>query len=305
MSTVLALSGWGLFLFYFLGGEKQEMSVLGFLGPCGTHSEEAAIYTNALFGNKWVLKAYRNIYDVLVAVHKGQIDCCLVPVENSIEGSVRITLDTLAHDVDLKVNMELVWKVHNQLMAKGKVKKITKLISHPQALAQCRGYINKNYPEAELIEVSSTAHAAELVASGMENAAAIASRRSAEIYKLTLLDEDIQDNCDNVTRFIFLSKREEYIGRQDPEKVMLICQMDGSKAGSLCAVLAEFAKYNINMTHIESRPNRRGLGNYMFFFEVEASPASKERLECAIAAVKNKCFWLKDMGWFTVVKADK
>ncbi|MDQ0204805.1 prephenate dehydratase [Pectinatus haikarae] len=288
----------------FLGGVGRIMSVLGFLGPNGTHSEEAAIYMNTLLGNNWVLKPYRSIYEAIAAADEGEADCCFVPVENSIEGSVRITLDTLAHDVDLKINMELVWAVHNQLLVKDSREKITKLISHPQALAQCRKYIKMNYSAAELVEVSSTAHAAEVVAAGMKNAAAIASKRSADIYNLTVLDKDIQDNCDNVTRFILLSKTTSSINKTDPEKTMLICQMDGSKAGSLCDVLAEFAKYNINMTHIESRPTRMQLGRYMFFFEVEVPLDGRERLIKAIAAVKKKCFWLKDMGLFPVIKAE-
>lgn len=281
------------------------MTVLGFLGPCGTHSEEAALYIRTLLHKNWQLKPYHTIYAALLAVQNKQTDYCLVPVENSIEGSVRMTLDTLAHDVDLKIDMELIWQVHNQLLAKDKIAKITKVISHSQALAQCREYLKKNYPLAELIEVSSTAHAAEIAAAQGRDYAAIASNRSAQLYNLTIIDKNIEDNRDNVTRFIFLSRKTENIISEKPEKMMLICRMDGSKAGSLCDVLEEFAKYKINMTHIESRPTKSGLGNYMFFFEIEAAPERRENLQAALQAVKNKCFWLKEMGIFPVIKANK
>lgn len=290
--------------FIFKGGEK--MSVLGFLGPEGTHSEEAAMYMNRVLGNHWTLKAYKSIYDTLLAVDKSKIDYCIVPVENSIEGSVRITLDTLARDVNLQIDMELVWQVHNYLLAKDKSVQITKLASHTQALAQCRNYIKINYPSAQLLEVSSTAHAAQMASTkAQEGIAAIASKRAAQTYGLIKLDENIQDNDNNVTRFILLSKKAIKLSTHKVKKAMLICQMDGSQAGSLCHVLEEFARFKINMTHIESRPTKRELGNYMFFFEVEIPKNEEERLQQALSAIENKCFWLKKMGEFAVISAGK
>lgn len=281
------------------------MPVLGFLGPCGTHSEEAAAYINKICEQKWQLKPYRSIFDVINAAAKKDIDSCFVPIENSIEGSVRITLDTLALCTDLQIRMELVWKVHNQLLVKNGTNKITKIISHPQPLAQCRKYINKNYHDAEIIEVSSTAYAAKLVADGLENAAAIASKKSGELYGLATVDTDIQDNCDNATRFILLNTKDKNIIFGRPMKMMLICQMDGTKAGSLCSVLMEFAKYNINMTRIESRPSKNGLGNYIFFFEIEVTQDNQSEIYAALDSVNKKCFWLKNVGMFPVLKANE
>ena len=136
---------------------------LAFLGPYGTNSEEAAMYMASQYKQEIQLIAYNTIYDAILAVEKENIDYCLIPVENSIEGTVRITLDTLAHDVDLMVESELIWKVNNQLLTKNPNAKIHTIISHMQPLAQCREYLKKHYPKAKLLTTTSTARAAEKV----------------------------------------------------------------------------------------------------------------------------------------------
>lgn len=278
------------------------MAILAFLGPHGTHSEEAAAYINDFCKQDWSLQPYRGIHEAIYAVHNGDADYCFVPIENSIEGSVRITLDTLMDDIDLKINMELIWQVHNQLLLKTGTTAIKKIISHPQALAQCRKYIQKNYPQAEIIEVVSTAHAAKMVADGLPDAAAIASKRSGQIYNLQTADAEIQDISDNVTRFILLGKKQEILHKEKPVKTLLICQIDGSKAGSLCGVLNDFANSDINMTRIESRPARTGLGNYVFFIEIETANVSEGQLTKTLQIVQQKCLWLKNMGYFPIIK---
>ncbi|WP_196592991.1 prephenate dehydratase [Pectinatus sottacetonis] len=277
------------------------MLVLGFLGPCGTHSEEAAMYINKVCGGKWQLQPYQNIYETIYAVHEGKIAACLVPIENSIEGTVRITLDTLAHDVDLKINMELVWKIQHQLLAKNNKRDFNKIISHPQALAQCYKYIKKNYPCAKLIEAPSTADAAATAAVN-EKTAAIASKRAGKLYRLNIIADNIQDVNNNVTRFVLLNKEQIDYAKGNTGKILLICQIDGAKAGSLCEVLMIFAKYNINMTHIESRPARTKLGNYIFFFEIETDMAGEKYLSEALQKIKQKCLWVKNLGTFSVLK---
>ena len=158
------------------------MKKLAFLGPHGTNSEEAAIYMANLRKEKMNLVAYNTIQDAIQAVAQKNVDYCLVPVENSIEGSVRITLDTLAHDVDLMIESELIWSVHNQLLTKNPNAKIHTIISHIQPLAQCREYLKSHYPTAKTESVSSTARAAEKASCYGDGYAAIATKTAADLY---------------------------------------------------------------------------------------------------------------------------
>ncbi|MBP2632813.1 MAG: pheA [Firmicutes bacterium] len=284
----------------------KVIETLGFLGPQGTHSEEVALYLNSEqndCGKEWKLVPCSSIYDAICAVEQGQIDRCVVPVENSIEGSINITLDTLAHDVDLQIEREIIWAVHNQLMVKQVGEEITTIISHPQPLAQCRGFIKTQYPNAEIRPVSSTARAAKIVAEGNNKGyAVIACQRAGELYSLTTIATEIQDNNTNCTRFLILTKpKENSVNGKD--KTSMICQINGAKAGSLCEVLLEFAKRDVNLTRIESRPARTGLGKYIFFLDLEDS-INKVNVKAAIKAVAQKSLWLKNLGSFNVIKID-
>ncbi|MDF2566121.1 MAG: pheA [Massilibacillus sp.] len=297
---------------YFIFKEGGSINVtkvvesLGFLGPKGTHSEEVALYLNSEqnnTGKEWKLVPYTSIYDAICAVEQGKIDRCVVPVENSIEGSINITLDTLAHDVDLQIEREIIWAVHNQLMVKNTDDEITTIISHPQPLAQCRSFIKEHYPQAEIRPVSSTARAAKIVAEGKHKGyAVIGCHRAGTLYSLTTIATEIQDNTTNCTRFLILTKpKETSINGKD--KTSIICQINGKKAGSLCEVLLEFAKRDVNLTRIESRPARTGLGKYIFFLDLEDS-IDKVNVKAAIKAVAQKSLWLKNLGSFNVIKID-
>lgn len=277
---------------------------LGFLGPCGTHSEEVALYlTHQDKGiDAWKLIPYTGIKDVICAVAEGEIDSCVVPIENSLEGSINITLDTLAHDVNLFIEREIVWCVHNQLMVKYPDQKIKTIISHPQPLAQCQNYIRENYADAEIKQVSSTAKAAEIVAGSEGACAAIGTFRAGEIYQLTTVAAEIQDDNRNCTRFFVLTRAgAEKIKGND--KTELICQIDGAQSGSLYNVLWEFAKRNVNLTHIESRPARTKLGEYIFFLSIEGV-GNEENVKESIDAVERKSLWLKNLGSFNTNKVD-
>jgi len=277
------------------------MAKLGFLGPLGTHSEEAALYLNEMRQEKWQMVPYSSIYEAIMAVAEGSVDRCLVPVENSIEGSINITLDTLAHKVDLEIEQELVWPVHNQLLVKDPKSPIQAILSHSQPLAQCREYIKLHYKSAEIRQVASTARAAEIVAASGDGYAAIGTRRAGDLYGLATVASEIQDDGGNCTRFFLLRK----IGGSlplSPMKNLLICKIDGKKAGSLCDLLLELAKRNVNMTRIESRPAKTELGVYVFFLELEAS-GSPENLAEAIEAVREKSLWVKNLGKFPVLVA--
>jgi prephenate dehydratase len=285
--------------------DKKErrlfMKKLAFLGPHGTNSEEAAIYMANLRKEKMNLVAYNTIQDAIQAVAQKDVDYCLVPVENSIEGSVRITLDTLAHDVDLMIESELIWSVHNQLLTKNPNAKIHTIISHIQPLAQCREYLKSHYPMAKTESVSSTARAAEKASCYGDGYAAIATKTAADLYNLQIIDTDIQDVEDNFTRFILLTNKDKVKKYQDVANMMIICQIDG-RAGSLYELLGDFACRKVNMTRIESRPARTSLGEYIFFIEIDAN-VDKDILQEALMQASKKCFWLKNLGKFPVYKA--
>ena len=283
------------------------MKKMGVLGPLGTHSEAAAQYLSRLLPERPELLVYPDIFAVIQAVEDGEVDSCLVPVENSLEGAINITLDTLARSDDLFVASELIWPVHNQLMARPGTQKICRIYSHPQPISQCRGYLQQHYPEAELIKVASTARAAEIVAKeprGM-GAAAICTKRGGELNGLVTVAREIQDNMANATRFFEL--RRVTAAPQAPigpaEKMLVICEIDGQKAGALYDVLKEFADRGVNMTRIESRPARTELGAYIFFFDLDVAD-NEEVLRTSVEAVARKSKWLKDLGSFPVVRAN-
>ena len=279
------------------------MKKLGILGPKGTHSEEAALWLKKFTKENWQIQICADIFDILTAIKEKKLDSGLVPVENSLEGSINVTLDTLARSDTLKISRELVWKVQNFLMTRPNVKNIEKIFSHAQPIAQCRKFLHKNFPNAEIISTTSTARAAEIVAASEENFAAICTERAGKLNGLTVLAKNIQDNPNNYTRFFEINYKprdDEQISNFDGDKVLIICQIDGSKAGSLCDVLSEFAKRGVNMTRIESRPARTILGAYIFFFELETD-AGGEILSESVRAVYEKSIWLKNLGCFPVI----
>ena len=240
------------------------------------------------------------------AVEENKVDAAFVPVENSLEGSVNITLDTLAHSDSFIVTRELIYPVHNFFMAREGVElsNVQKIFSHAQPISQCRNYLRKNFPNAEINSVSSTARAAEMVASSEinEGYAAICSERAGTLNGLQILAREIQDNSANSTRFLEVRRRPENFNvfELHGDKNLVICQIDGSKPGALYEVLGEFARRNVNMTRIESRPARTELGAYIFFFDLEVDNFRRLLFE-SVEAVRKKSIWLKNLGIFPVV----
>lgn len=285
-----------------MGGLSVE--TLGYLGPVGTHSEAAALYLNEQLPEKCELVPLANIYAAIHAVETGAVDTCLVPVENSIEGSINITLDTLANSDGLKVIRELIWGVHNHLMARDVRYPITKILSHGQPLAQCREYLMSHYPDAELDAVVSSAAAASQVGEMPADSgwAAICTQRAGQMNGLVALAHNIEDQHNNSTRFYQLA-RKDYEAELQEEKTLIICQIDGKDAGRLCEVLLEMATRDVNMTRIESRPARTGLGEYIFFFDVDV-PKRVVNLDAAMQGIRRKSIWLKNPGRFPVLRAD-
>lgn len=276
--------------------QLADERTIGYLGPRGTHSEELAL---GLYKGQWGrFVPFTSIDGAIRAVANNTVTECVVPIENSLEGSVNITLDTLAHEVDLVITREIVWAVRHHLLVKPDTRDIEVIVSHSQALAQCRNYINRYYPEAEVRAVESTAEAAYIVASGAKNHAAIGSSRAGQIYSLEARVSDIQDNDKNCTRFVVLSKQPESpCGERC--KTSIVCQIKGEKPGSLGELLLEFSERAVNLTRIESRPARTGLGEYIFFLDIEGA-TSQEQVRSAVQAVQLKSRWFKNLGSFQV-----
>ncbi|OAT86714.1 prephenate dehydratase [Desulfotomaculum copahuensis] len=245
------------------------MAKIGYLGPPGTFSELALQYYLAA-GEQRDLEpvCLPSLDDVLAGVDRGELAAGLVPLENSSEGAVNRTQDLLAHRfTGLFIQKEMVLPVEHHLLARPgmTVAAVRRVLSHPQALAQCRGYLRRLLPGALEMETASTAAAAAMVAASGEPWAAIGTRAAARACGLSVLAEKINDCQSNATRFVVL-------GRQDGEpgagcKTSLIFSV-ADRPGELYSALAEFARRGINLTRIESRPARSRLGEYLFFIDL-------------------------------------
>ena len=278
---------------------RQKMGVLG---PVGTHSEAAALYLMEWQELDCEIVCFGDIGECLHAVETGVVDAAFVPVENSLEGAIAVTLDALARSDTLRVRREVIWPVHNYLMARRTDGEIHVIYSHAQPIAQCGEFLLRHCPRAEIIKTASTARAAEIVgASPVEaGAAAICTRRAGELNGLTEIAGRIEDRGSNCTRF-FEVVREGALApsTEMPDTVLLVCQIDGSHAGALYDVLGEFAHRAVNLTRIESRPARTELGAYMFFFDLDAH-SDADAVRDSINAVAQKSVWLKVLGVFPV-----
>lgn len=270
---------------------------VGFLGPPGTYSEEV---TKNLFGESARLTPFGSIDLAIRAVAGGEIPQCVVPIENSLEGSVNATLDTLAHEVELFISREIVMPVRHNLLAREVGRDIRLVLSHPQALAQCRRTLSRLYPAAELRPVDSTAEAARRVAEGEQGMAAIGSRSAATLYSLALVAADIQDTSSNCTRFVTLQVQPLDSRLPGRWKTSIVCQIDGSRPGSLYHILAEFAEQEVNLTKIESRPARTGLGAYLFFLDMEGG-VGEARIKAVLEAVERRSLWFKNLGSYLML----
>ncbi len=254
------------------------------LGPEGTFSHEAAlIYSKSaqfLFEN--------TIYDVFDALYSGKSDAAIVPLENFISGSVGESLDALL-EFNLKVNKVLFLDVQHNLIGHAK-NDIKKLYVHPQAHAQCREYIRKNFQSAEIVHTSSNAASARLANESFEGA--IVPLLAAQVYGKKVIDENVQDNGQNVTLFAVLGKSHAKKSRDDRTFIVFDCV---NRAGILHEILGLFAKAGINLFKIESRPNKRKMGDYIFYVEFHGHPED-EIVSDVIDELKKKTRFLKILG---------
>ncbi len=263
---------------------------LAFLGPRGTYAEQAALQHCA----DCDLLPLPRIAAVAMAVDSGMADEGVVPIENSIEGSVTETLDVLIHESRLRIARELVVPIeHCLLVAPGTPAPDVQVIySHPQALAQCRRFMERCFPNARVEPAMSTAAAVE-TALAQPGAAAIGARRAAELYSAEVLAHGVQDSDTNETRFVVLAPEDGPPTGHDKTSIAFSVAED--RPGVLVAVLQEFAGEQINLTKIESRPSREQLGRYIFLVDCEGHRADP-LLAAVLERVRARCNFFKVFG---------
>lgn len=281
---------------------------LGYLGPQGTFSEEAVRSTPLADGSELV--GLPTVVDTILAVDEGRVDRAVVPIENSLEGPVGVTLDTLADDGnDVAIVGELVLPVAQHLIAGRPLEldAIERVLSHPQAISQCARFLRERLPRAEPAAAASTAEAARIVVSERAPWAAIGTLRAARLYGATVLAEHVEDEPGNATRFVWLARRAAArppAGEDDaPAKTSLAFWGSGDDSpGWLVRCLSEFAFRGVNLTKIESRPLRARLGHYRFFVDCEGAAASAP-VAGAVEGLRKHCEQVRVLGSYPVLAA--
>jgi prephenate dehydratase len=275
---------------------------IAYLGPVGTFTEDAL--REALAG-RMDFEPLRTatIGDAILAVERGEADRALVPYENSIEGSVRATLDALAFEAErVTIVGEHDFAVRAMLLARRSLplEQISAVLSHPQPLAQCARFLRENLPGAELRSVSSTSEAARLVGESEEPWAAIGARAAADLYGCTILREGIEDEPNNVTRFVWIAPSDtKPEGGGNWKTSLVFAELGEDHPGALVEALQEFSSRDVNLTRIESRPLRSELGRYMFFCDLEGAESDPAVSE-AISALRAKAESVRILGSYPI-----
>lgn len=267
--------------------------IIGLLGPEGTYSEKASLQLDSNAG----LKYFEDLEDVIDSALNGNVDCGILPIENSLEGSIGITLDAL-REHDIIITGEVIVPISHCLMSKGKMEDVRIIMSHPQALAQCRKFIRTHFRDARIQTTGSTSHAAKLT-SEFPEIAAIASKESALTYGLDILADDIQDYTENYTRFVVLGK--DIAAPTGHDKTSIIIHLGQDRPGGLYDLLGEFASRGINLTKIESRPSKMGLGDYLFYIDMEGHQSDKN-VSAALKSIENIADQVKVIGSYPMAK---
>ncbi|MCC8160696.1 MAG: prephenate dehydratase [Oscillospiraceae bacterium] len=266
--------------------------MLGYLGPNGTFSHQAAMEWSR---GKEEIKEFSTIYSAIIAVENGDIDRAIVPIENSIDGSINTTLDTLAFDVNLYITGEHILHVSENLMVKKGVKKedIKVITSHPQPIGQCSRLLSHEFGGVKIEFTDSTAAAAKRVSESDDTVACIGSPNSAKLYGLDILYPDCGDDANNSTRFIIIEKNAntEVTGH---DKTSIVFAID-NKPGSLYSAIELLAKSKINMTKIESRPMKKELGKYVFFIDIDGN-IDDASIYFALDKVRHNTYFYKFLG---------
>jgi chorismate mutase/prephenate dehydratase len=271
---------------------EKEMTV-AFLGPLGTYSEEAALKQ---FGEGKHAVVCGSIDEVFRTVESGQADYGVVPVENSNEGAVGLTLDLLLSS-PLKICGEVTIPIHHCLLSQQTdIHQISHVFSHSQSLSQCHEWLNKMLPKAEREPVTSNARAAQmihdLIAADGTFAAAIASKRAAELFNLNILAENIEDDPKNTTRFLVLSAHDVAPSGEDKTSFVTATK---NQPGAILGLLEPLAKHNVSMTKLESRPAKGGMWEYVFYVDIEGH-VQDANVASAINEITSRASYLKLLG---------
>lgn len=278
---------------------------LAHLGPQGTYAEAAAAACAAWWYQRGLgnlrLVPYPSIVQTLEAVLTQEATLAIVPVENSTEGSVTVTLDSLWQLDGLQIRQAWVLPIAHALLSHTPVEAIETIYSHPQALAQCQRWLEARFPNAALVPTRSTAEAVQ----GLDNhAAAIASRRAATLYRIPVLAEPINDYPDNCTRFWVVSRPNTPFPQMQPcSHTSLAFSLPINQPGALLQPLRIFADKGINLSRIESRPTKRSLGEYLFFLDLEAGSA-EENVKHSLNALEDVTETLKLLGSYSILQAE-
>ena len=262
---------------------------IGYLGPKGSFSHTAAMLK---FGQSVEYEGLADILSIFDEVSKGHCDLGVVPIENTAGGGVIETLDALI-DSDVKICSEVLTAIHHNLLANCAMAKIEKIYSKPEVFAQCRNWLSATFKGAQTIPVASTARAAQLAVEE-EGAAAIGSAVAAELYGLKIVCENIEDIANNVTRFLVIGTEDAKPTGEDKTAILF---GTAHKAGALADVLDVFKQYDVNMTNIESRPNKKRQWEYYFFVDF-LGHRTDERVQKALEETRKHCLQLSVLGSF-------
>jgi prephenate dehydratase len=273
---------------------------VAFLGPAGTFSEDAL---RAAGGGEIDPQPAATVYEAIRAVAEGRADRALVPFENSIEGSVRSTLDTLAFEgFDVTIAGEHDHPIRHSLIAGDELPldQIEAVLSHPQASAQCARFIREELPRAQVRAAASTAEAVRDVAATSEPWAALGAASAARIYDCVVLREGVEDTPENVTRFVWIAPAgTRPTGTGTWRTSLVFSELGADHPGALVEALTEFSSRDVNLTRIESRPLRRGLGRYMFFCDLEGAE-DEPAVADAIEALRGKAESVRILGSYPI-----
>ncbi len=269
----------------------MTQGTVAYLGPQGTFSEEATIQ----YAPESERLPYPTIRDAAMAPESRKTDEAVLPIENSIEGAVNMTLDYLIHDSTLSIVDEVVLPIRQCLITTedARTEEIETIRSHPQALAQCRRYLNRTFPKAKLVASISTAGAVEEALDEGRTSAAIGNRRAAELFGAKVLESGIEDNPNNLTRFVAMGRNGPPASGDD--KTSICFGFDDDAPGQLYDILGEFAHREINLAKIESRPTRHELGRYVFLVDLLGHQLD-DRVQETINAVERRTSQLRVFG---------
>ena len=263
---------------------------VSYLGPPGTFSEEALL---ELYGPATGVEPvpYRSVVGAIDAVVAGEVEEALVPIENSLEGAVNATLDRLARSEGaVAIRAEVVHPVRHHLIARAvlPLDDYEQVISHPQPTGQCQEFLRTRMPRAAVHAANSTAEAVITVSGSDAPWAAIGTLRAADLYGCEVVAADIADGDDNVTRFVLLGREPAEAVGPGAFKTSIVCAIPRDRPGALLSILQEFAMRAVNLTRLESRPTKTGLGRYVFFMDMEGSRARDMAVDAAITAIEQQ-----------------